>query len=122
MVQPNELRINNWIIVNDGEKPPYNYQLTGFDIYKIDEGGSGIEPIPLTPELLEKCHWVRTITGIYVRKADRFKFRIEFAHGDVWLYVEQHDRDSSIEVELQYLHECQNLYFALTGKELEIKL
>jgi hypothetical protein len=29
---------------------------------------------------------------------------------------------NKVEVEIKYLHQLQNLYFSLTGKELEIKL
>lgn len=54
MINANELRIGNWIFINNGEKPKYPYQITAHDIEEIDGNGTDCFPIELSPELLVK--------------------------------------------------------------------
>jgi hypothetical protein len=71
-----------------------------------------IQPIPLTPEILEKCGFDRNcILKIYQG------VNIEWSYGkEVWLTKEG---EVIYEFEnTQHLHQLQNLYFALTNEEL----
>lgn len=111
MVQANELRLGNYVIdtvTNTCGKIKGISSLDN-DIY---------EGIPLTPEILEKCgfeykhlppkeHYFSN--GMVV--IDTYKTKDAF-------YYNGHFCD----VSLDYVHQLQNLYFALTGKELEISL
>jgi len=83
---------------------------------------SQIEPIPLTPEILEKCGFrqqgKRNLYSdgklAFMEDADGFTFFIK----DVSNVLYKSVANSKI----YYLHQLQNLYFALTGDELKIEL
>ena len=103
----NELRIGNWVAsVMEGYHTDTR-QVTIDDLKNmtIDDIGIGYLPIPLTPEILEKVRFAGTIFPAQLSISDSGKY--------YW---------GNINVELKYLHQLQNLYFALTGEELEIKL
>lgn len=119
MIQAHELRIGNYVVDNfDVHKP---YQLTKIsldDFVAISNGCNSYQPIPLTEEILLKCGFEEN--GQYL------------AFKNIRLYI-YHSRFNSeyfifdfgmMEkfTEIQYLHQLQNLYFALTGEELEVKL
>lgn len=115
MIQPNELRIGNWVL---GASRGLPQQVTAAMLYQFDK--MNIHPIPLTPEILEKARlkdvWIKNswmvvedVSGgehfgwaMKVRNASYTK-EIEFAY-------------------FKYMHQLQNLIFALTGEELQIEL
>jgi hypothetical protein len=79
-----------------------------------------LEPIPLTAELLEKCGFEKD--GIYP-DGKSFVFNGKYYLTGTWFKV--HTSCGTFKVlneNIEYLHQLQNLIFALTGKELEIKL
>jgi hypothetical protein len=98
-LKASDLRLGNWVqdplgnyfrvtILGDEKNPNYIYgEANGAMAQNMFEG------IPLTPELLEKCH----------------------------LSVEAYLSMQAL-AELKYLHQLQNLYFALMGLELAVKL
>lgn len=117
MIKANELRIGNWVkfitvpvqftgmacygegmwnMRNKKLMPLFNYN--GHEYYQAD--WDSLHPIPLTPEILEKCG-LKEPSGTFA-----WKFS---PAGEV------------INVKCKYLHQLQNLYFALTGEELEYK-
>lgn len=119
-MEARELRIGNW--VHDG----YGYWKIVDEINTDRIDGTDIEninPIPLTPEILEACGFKNTTTnhGLLVldipdnpigflqniRHGHGFKIRVGIA---------------SCEVNIQYLHQLQNLYFALCGEEITVNL
>lgn len=84
-----------------------------------------IQPISLTPEILEKCGIERT--GNLANSASRKFYKIgkiiieSIYENRIAVYI-----DSETEFILigfhGYLHQLQNLYYALTGEELIINL
>lgn len=78
---------------------------------------SHFKPIPLTPEILEKCGF--EITGqtehpnnIWTKYGEESKFELEqIIH--FFLYD-----NKCFGTQVNYLHQLQNLYFALAGEEL----
>jgi len=92
-----------------------------------DEFGIGvvdwnnINPIPLTPEILEKCgfEW-----SIYHQAWHKQGFVFDLSERSVGGFFMHKSRLNSeiICPEIQYLHQLQNLYFALTNSELTINL
>lgn len=141
MIKASELRINNLLAL----KVNYTMELcavTGISgnslsLKSIRDGQlfedislNLPQPIPLTPELLEKCGFEKA----------------EFdAPGDNWyeIIIVRHRLQLCLETKynmahiveesgnsvlfrhfigFEYLHQLQNLYFALTGEELEVKL
>jgi hypothetical protein len=118
MIKPNELRIGNWIEIRNEKMLPYYYPVSGHDISTIDDYGEGFEggnyPIPLTPELLEKCGFKHHHSSAYYTLG---KFEIYEENGAFY-----YDLFRMRVVKIAYLHKLQNLYFELYDKELEIKL
>ena len=78
-------------------------------------------PIPLTEEWLNKFGFKKTTSGYW----SNGKLEIGYTTTDEWFEYEylsvSKDNIASTEMaELKYVHELQNLYFALTGKQLVI--
>lgn len=133
MIQSNELRIGNW--VNQRNRKHVGKSLYPFEIRVQDlkylEGKTSfkerVEGIPLSPEILEKCGFKDIWGGITEQNllltedifiSKDFSIRYSYWDGD--------DERGGIEykeiVKIKYLHQLQNLYFALTGGELKINL
>lgn len=93
---------------------------------------SDIEPIPITPEILKKCgfsdnDYKAGYIGIDI-KAGGMKTDFVLTKPQVLGELQKHFcwefKAGAIPffLELEFLHQLQNLYFALTGEELEINL
>lgn len=117
-MKANELRIGNWI--NDNG---YNSIIGVIDshYHAIQISGSPrmialetIEPIPLTDE------WVLR----FGFKKDSMVNITFFLKGFGYITIPKNGncifRKEGIEVIIKYVHQLQNLYFALTGEELTI--
>ena len=119
MINANELRIGNYINVYDGVGPKYMYQVTGYDIDEIDGDGTDCFPIPLTPEILEKCGAEKEHNGWYkISICNDWSYIFWERRAGFELSVNKH---SIMLTNIQYLHQLQNLYFALTNSELTFK-
>jgi len=115
-MKANKLRIGNWL-----NGPEGNAQVTGIqnrEVVEIGEMGHVMEdvsPIPLTEDWLIKFGFVRE--GMLTMRLGEFTCYCEedyidnFCLGDIELF----------DVIPKYVHQLQNLYFALTGEELTIK-
>ena len=73
--------------------------------------------IPLTEEYLLKFGFYWDNKKVYLCK-NEIPFRIRYSHNQITIF--QHQKDVTI-TSIEYVHQLQNIYFALTGKELEIK-
>jgi hypothetical protein len=82
-----------------------------WNVSKID----GIKPIPLTEEWLLKFGFDERLHGWWSEKI----FLRKDENGNLWFDWNGTTQTESIEI--KYLHELQNLYFALAGNELKIK-
>lgn len=110
-MEANELRIGNWVTV--GEHSNFQVQLINLK--------NKFEPILLTPELLIAAgfEWQASgYSGFYKDTGNKWSMRI-------W-QNDDHDFLYSISdynaISLFHIHQLQNLYFALTGQELNIQL
>lgn len=122
MIQANELRIGNWILLN-GEPIPVGWSL----IKDIRDQNKGIETsqnkkckyegIPLTSEIIEKAGFEVYGNSLSVYQTTYEKDGIVL--NNIFNLVGE---DGGIGRPLQYVHQLQNLYFALTGTELNIEL
>jgi len=132
MITANELRIGNWVIGANKEL----FQIDGYGIANVEAFQCDIEPIPLTPEILEKCgfedisdkkgvidpitkeefkeDWIRFVIGLEYTPEGAYKCKMELELDEEGWYVDHHY------VYVKYLHQLQNLYFALTGTELAL--
>jgi hypothetical protein len=122
----NELRIGNWIYnskggpskINEIKRHPSGERDFAHIVTFQGLGSFGgyvedFRPIPLTPEILEKCGWEEYAIGYY--RLDEFYIYYDNSGLNVYRF-----RDYPVTV--KYLHQLQNLYFALTGTELNITL
>ena len=96
-----ELRIGNWVTEN-------GRLIHIHDGFGIDHAYN-FEPIPLTEEWLLRF-WFEQKTSSFVI----YPVSIKRQTKNAFFY-------SPTSLHLKYVHQLQNLYFALTGEELEIK-
>ena len=123
MIKASELRLGNWV----------NHNETNTQIATIDSDNTGnfigvletenhyyrmsfkndgdLQPIPLTPEVLERCGFKKE--GL----------QCEYSNGktDIHIYDDGYrfgQNGYPFGISIKYLHQLQNLYFALTGEEL----
>ena len=129
-MQANELRIGNW--VNDMVGTPLKVVAITEDdriIYSADGGNYLFEikyakGIPLTPEILERCGFEQTSNFHPEGPTHTLKHRNGITFEVCYLYkmVDVVENIGRIRIQnIEHLHQLQNLYFALTGSELEIK-
>lgn len=117
MIQANELRRGNHfqgVVVESITRTGINFtcQYEGY----IEKPFEELSPIPLTPELLEKCgfEFSEAFFKTYINEP---LFLQEEADAFYMIYSNMRINPKK---PLKYLHELQNLYFALTGEELEV--
>jgi len=108
-MEAEELRIGNYIIVND------KIQLVCELPLPSNCTSVNTKPIPLTEEILLKCGIVNGEIKIKGRIVEIYQ---HFGDDKIWFFnIEDH-----LTVEINYLHQLQNLYFALAQEELPINL
>jgi hypothetical protein len=116
MIQANELRIGNYVYLKEWNKVVQVSLLTRFSIDVTLQAPTSTdledyEPILLTEEWLFKFGFEKTPFGYY--KLGSF-------------YIDLHSNTYRlnrewVNINFQYIHSFQNLYFALTNQELNIK-
>jgi len=123
MIQTNELRIGNWI--NEFEIATQADSRFIDRLYNIELRGKiaiDVTPIPLTPEILEKAGFNEVDGNEWYRFYDKGFLRV-FIHKSVdSCFVSVDGLKIDYYINNFYLHQLQNLYFALTGEELNIEL
>jgi hypothetical protein len=129
MIKSNELRVGNFF--TDKTKCNYLVEIETVSRYgttkiRVTEGDSGyvydsdlthLSPTPLTPEILEKCGFVKSLTTAVhgmITEDGKNRFTV-FEDGRFKFHTED------LSVKIKYLHQLQNLVFALTGEELTFK-
>jgi hypothetical protein len=118
MIAANELRIGNWVNFYYSISKETKYFQIDCQWFASDADQKDTLPIPLTPEVLEKCGFNRESDLDDWTHGYKFQTNSEFiliSRNDTLYYID------AINVELKSLHQLQNLYFALTGEELIYK-
>jgi len=121
-MKANELRLGNWVYhhgIQDGRLIEHKIHESINDV-----SVSWFEEIPLTEEWLDKfgikkdekwnCYWVSHVVFI---QTDLYTS----GSWDVMFDVDENNSVCLINDGIWYVHELQNLCFALTGKELTTK-
>ena len=84
-----------------------------------------IYPIPITKELIVKSLNSEILGDDYSVKLGDYRYIYFRINNDGYISIDFFNYDDNSENEIcdgiRYVHELQNLYHALTGKELEIK-
>jgi hypothetical protein len=108
--------------VNQGVYSDGVITITAYGIYEIDGGRlTELKPIPLTEEWLLKFGFEKTFyEGEFGRYWDYIEHKHEFhLHG---MGFKSEDMDFTFLMrKINFVHQLQNLYFALTGNELTWK-
>lgn len=126
MIKANELRVGNVIserdnhrfykcisILEDGVRVKY-WSCGETEIISFNK----CMPIPLNSEILEKAGFERMQLATYKRWCKYHPtFYLQLSKGYYYVVGYKHYPNG-----IKYLHQLQNLYFALTGEELEIKM
>ena len=124
MIKANELRIGNILYSNLTER---NFICNSEDIYNLamDYNANNANYVELTEEWLLKFGFEKDDTGVDMFDQDYCEwYQIEFpiigvlcqSSDKSYLFDENTDT-----LRIKYVHQLQNLYFALTGEELTIK-
>lgn len=126
-IQPNELRIGNWVLGDEIHLHNQNIhsngytRITAYGIYMFENSPAIAEkynPIPLTTEILAVC--LPNVTEWFYEGS----FKVVADDGYGWC-MKVRNASHTREIEFgyfKYLHQLQNLYFSLTGEELNINL
>lgn len=132
-IKASELRIGNWIVDCNGPVCVPR-KVSGYLLDHIEKyGDMFLSPIPLTPEVLEKCGFVKVTDGGILFWQFIVKDIAPNSSNEYMISGMQYNEAKPIIVafcvndfwasgNIKYLHQLQNLYFALTGTELEINL
>ena len=121
MIQPQELRIGNYIFYKneifevDAISKSHTYLLKGKNIVKTTP--ECLNPIPLTEKILLKFGFEKQ------HNEDDFDywFKKGFCDDILWEHSEGFCHSLNYGGDIKYVHQLQNLYFALTGEELTFK-
>jgi hypothetical protein len=142
MIAANELRIGNWI---EAVAPMGNYYMKMYSVNfeSLENNPDSANPIPLTPELLEKCGFIKK-DPIVDSKYASTEYELDISakikgenrqlfvgtvlninipsHKKGYCFVSHTVDNYWGSNNITHLHQLQNLYFALTGEELEVNL
>ena len=130
-----DLRLKNWLYESDKSKFPMQVEGIGKDwIYLNFEGNEGdcfentdkeIYPIPITKELIVKSLNAEPLGDDYSVKLGDYRYIYFRINNDGYISIDFFNYDDNSENEIcdgiRYVHELQNLYYALTGNELKIE-
>lgn len=147
MIQASELRIGNWVVFNDNtDRYGQVFLITGTEVQmstnyipdhwenSVKEVGIGIDsvfPIHLTPDILEQAGFEKQLLDegnedegycYSLRLNDNKYCGLSFLSGDKNGYTEVCLFPYEEWFRCRYVHQLQNWYFALTGKELSLTL
>lgn len=131
MIQANELRIGNIVKDEDGNYRFISHVHKNYiglssvrypQLYSMPHDLDEIEPVQISEEILLKCRAVRGSVTMYFIPIPSIKCEIHATWFHNQYVIELQNDRIPIVTEVKYLHQLQNLYFALTGKELEVKL
>jgi hypothetical protein len=110
-IKASDLRIGNWVL-HEGKMYRVIWRDLGFE--KVN-----FEPIPLTPEILEKAGFSdfnkdeKYFIGRFKLVKEKDNYRLSQSVSSVYLPVAN---------KIQYLHQLQNIIHSITGQELTINL
>lgn len=127
MINAQELRIGNWVEANSPmmqvkeiTEHTVGLYMPGSEadpfLYDIDE----INPMPLSPEILEKCgfHWSIYHQAFHFGDTAMNEFYDLNECYPKGYQLSTFKKSQLIGKGIFYLHQLQNIYFALTGEEL----
>ncbi|WP_132055710.1 hypothetical protein [Pseudocnuella soli] len=114
MIAPQELRLGNWV-----QKAHNNQNLAMEQVTQLTYHTDDLQPIPISPEVLEASGFsFHTYFKVWQRNKAISGTGPEMElDRDFWLLDFSHHR---VGVEIKTLHQLQNLFYQLKGRELEV--
>lgn len=125
MLDPRDVRAGNWVIritgTDKNTKSFFEYKPIALDEYYYTFAKVCF-PIKLTPTILEQCGFKRQLDHWYINlESEKENNDLPFLKYEYknkcWYF-----RDARIPAGPLYLHQLQNLFYALSHKELSIEL
>jgi hypothetical protein len=115
-MESKELRLGNLFIEENSNKI---IEVIGLEKNRVVFSGMFVDkwqakPIPLIEEWLEKLGFTKELDGLYRKNKSELIEILFYANG--WQVTTQ----SVCLNHIKYVHQLQNLYFALTGAELTV--
>lgn len=124
MVDAKELRIGNWVYSSEQEPIRIEGVHNKKGVFHGFWHNAIVYPIPLTVEWLERFGFKYSqneetylgVNSFFIedRSTDKLSKNVDKEAFGVWSW-------QSYLREVKYVHQLQNLYFAITGEELEVK-
>jgi hypothetical protein len=112
-MEANELRIGNYVNTENGIKRVSTVSVDGWSFH------SGSEGILLTEEWLLKFGFDKGIDKVYCIKTKIGYLKVFETIGHVLMSLDKYSNCFKLSDNTKYVHQLQNLYFALTGLELK---
>lgn len=137
MINANELRVGNIVKDRGGktiridwfenDKACMRQILHGTEVHPMTEYFEYLQPIELSPEVLEKCGFVNEnikMSGCNIWHFGDWRIAKSFTReeGNFHLFHKRVSPPTWSLAEIKHLHQLQNLYYALTQTELKIEL
>jgi hypothetical protein len=132
-ITTSDLRLGNWLYESDKSKFPMQVESIGKNwIYLDFEDNEGdvfentdkeIYPIPFSDRFLSELSKNIIYDGylMYIGPNNDLEVYVGIEDGVIFLTPSVNDDDFEIGISIRYVHELQNLFYALNGKELEIR-
>lgn len=135
-LQAQDLRIGNFVGLNlkEFKENYFTVMETAMSNSKFTTGLTGegesyffdcedMEGIPLSPEWLERFQWTLHSNKMYWMSPFHKDFTItQYATTEpIFYYQHENYQVTMPDVKLEFVHQLQNLYFALTSTELTLK-
>ena len=132
-IKTSDLRLGNWLYYTKETMFPMQVYALGNDWVQLDfEGNESdvfentdkeIYPIPFSDRFLSELSKNIIYDGylMYIGPNNDLEVYVGIKDGVIFLTPSVNDDDFEIGISIRYVHELQNLYYDLTGKELEIK-
>lgn len=82
----------------------------------VTADASELYPVPLTPELIIRCSFIKTDQFVFERPEDQIELEYDY-NGVTHMRINR----SGTSLQLTALHELQHAYWIITNKELAFK-
>jgi hypothetical protein len=125
MIDPKELRIGNWVSIYEETETNLRIDRNILGNLMLGWFTTELYPIPITPEWLERIEELGVLSDDdqkrYEIKIDQKTIVVIWTDPIEVEVCHYYSEVTTLCKHIQYIHQLQNLYFALTGTELTIK-
>jgi hypothetical protein len=133
MIDASELRIGNYILHKTGVRIlRVKITIAHFDLLG-KSGGKDMFPIALKPDILQKCGFTENLKYYRLPEGREFILTLPvmgankneiaaYVINNSEMYARATVNDLVISNNCHHLHQLQNLYYALAGRELDVAL